>query len=601
MQGLTVRPGADKSRSVPSPETLDRQSWREYHPNGLSSSPYGRGRSLGERPQSDPPDEFILSIPQYWYMAADKVRVTQPTCMQMPTRMQGRRSLGISIAIACLLGGVAGADANHYATSTRAANTSTVVASTFVEAAQDLASRSTDSISRRTLPPLKGAEAMTADISPTPAPPTTSAPASHTRRNVVASAVGLAVAATAVTAVLASAPHRAAPKAVVATALPSVTPAVFLASGRGLVAERAAYQAGDASTRAAIAPLVSRANRDSTVRPVSVTTKTETPPGGTKHDYMSLSLYAWPNPATSSGLPYVTRDGQVNPEVNSISDKANLASVEDWSQELAYAYYFTGNQAYATKAADILSTWFLDPATAMNPSLTYAQAVKGSSSGQPGGIIDTADLPKVVDAAGLLAGSAAWTAADAAALKNWFRSYLGWLRTSPEGIAEAATTNNHAVWYADQVVSYALYTGQTALAQQLLRSAETQLIAKQIRPDGTQPFELTRTDTWSYSTYNVEAFVRLAELGSAASVDVWHYQAPNGASIRKALNYVVGYGTRMSSWPYKQGRTATLSYLVLPLYAAGVEFNDPAYTALGAIGAAAMSALYPSGPVLYYR
>jgi Alginate lyase len=168
-------------------------------------------------------------------------------------------------------------------------------------------------------------------------------------------------------------------------------------------------------------------------------------------------------------------------------------------------------------------------------------------------------------------------------------------------MAEAVTVNNHSVWYADQVVSYALYTGQTALAQQVLRSAEAQLVAKQIRPDGTQPFELTRTDSWSYSTYNVEAFARLAELGSAGGVDLWDYQAPSGASIRKALDYVASYGTRLSAWPYKQGRTATLSYLVLPLYAAGVEFNDPAYTALGATAAAATSTFYPSGPVLYYK
>lgn len=49
------------------------------------------------------------------------------------------------------------------------------------------------------------------------------------------------------------------------------------------------------------------------VVPPSVRGKKHTPPSGDKHDYFSLSIYFWPDGESENGLPYVPRDGQVNP------------------------------------------------------------------------------------------------------------------------------------------------------------------------------------------------------------------------------------------------------------------------------------------------
>ena len=35
--------------------------------------------------------------------------------------------------------------------------------------------------------------------------------------------------------------------------------------------------------------------------------------GATKNDYVSLGTYWWENPDTDNGLPYIRRDGYVNP------------------------------------------------------------------------------------------------------------------------------------------------------------------------------------------------------------------------------------------------------------------------------------------------
>ncbi|MGH7484613.1 MAG: alginate lyase family protein, partial [bacterium] len=377
------------------------------------------------------------------------------------------------------------------------------------------------------------------------------------------------------------------------------TPRVFLVDAHHLAAQKAAYLAGDPQGKSAVQSLVKRANKDLAIAPVSVTAKAQTPPSGDKHDYMSLSIYAWPNPKTANGLPYVIKDGDKNPSTASIQDKADLTTVMNTAQELGYAYYFTGNQAYAAKASTMLTTWFINPATRMNPNLNDAQAVPGKTDGGSGGIIDNGDLPKVVVAVGLLAGAKSWSTTNTDQMKKWFGAYLTWLRTSAPGKAEGATTNNHLTWYDAQLVSYALFTGQAALASSVAKSAESSIIAKQIRSDGTQPAELARATSWSYSTYNVEALARLAQLASNAHVDLWHYKAPNGASIKAALDYVNGYVTNLGNWPYHQSSKPDLHYLPLALSAAADAYHNAGYQTLANTAIAGSSNLYPAASLVF--
>src|SRR5260221_14661702 len=42
--------------------------------------------------------------------------------------------------------------------------------------------------------------------------------------------------------------------------------------------------------------------------PFSVTAKHVAPPSGDVHDYVSLSIYWWPDPQARDGLPYIQRD-----------------------------------------------------------------------------------------------------------------------------------------------------------------------------------------------------------------------------------------------------------------------------------------------------
>jgi hypothetical protein len=214
------------------------------------------------------------------------------------------------------------------------------------------------------------------------------------------------------------------------------------------------------------------------------------------------------------------------------------------------AHYFIGGDQFAAHAARLVRTWFLDPATRMNPHLKFGQGIPGITQGRGIGLIETRDLVSVLDGIQLIRGSSAWTSADDAALQAWMRAFLKWMIESPEGQDESKNGNNHETWYDVQVVSLALYTGQRDLARATLDGSR-QRIGRQIEPDGRQPRETDRTRGYDYSLFNLEAFFRLASLGDRLGVDVWNYRTADGRSLRQALDFLVPYATGEKKWTFE--------------------------------------------------
>jgi hypothetical protein len=360
----------------------------------------------------------------------------------------------------------------------------------------------------------------------------------------------------------------------------SGAPHVFLLDAEHLKETRQRIRDGDRSFVPALAELERDAKRALAAGPFSVVNKDATPPSGDKHDYMSLAPYWWPNPKTPDSLPYIRRDGERNPEIGRISDRGNLGRTGNAVETLALAYYFTGNESYATKAGQLLRAWFLDPPTRMNPKLQYGQAVPGINTGRGIGLIETSGVPQVVDSVGLLAGSKDWTETDQRGLEEWFAKFLQWMLESKNGRDEAAAKNNHGTYYDVQVASFALFLGKTELAADVLRAAGSKRIAAQIEPDGRQPLELARTKSWGYSTMNLRGLMLLATLGERVRVDLWNYQSADGRSIRKALDYLVPFALDGQKWPHQQlGRLSPQS-LYPSLRLAALKYPDGPYRAL---------------------
>lgn len=181
-------------------------------------------------------------------------------------------------------------------------------------------------------------------------------------------------------------------------------PAVFSLDAKTLAVNKSKIQEGDPSVLPAYKELLKEADKDLSYGPVSVMEKTNIPPSGNKHDYMSLAPYNWPDPTKPDGLPYIRKDGQTNPEVKEYKDKEYMPALCDNVFKLSLAYYFSGDEKYAEHASKLLSVWFLDTATRMNPNLNFAQAIKGVNTGRGAGMIDARHFLKVIDAVGLLHG-----------------------------------------------------------------------------------------------------------------------------------------------------------------------------------------------------
>jgi len=356
-------------------------------------------------------------------------------------------------------------------------------------------------------------------------------------------------------------------------------PNVIYADPHALAAAKSAYTAGNSTLKPAFDHLFSYAAKASKSKPASVMDKTQVPPSGDKHDFISQAPYFWRDTNSPDGK-YIRRDGERNPESGKDSDAGHLGQMCSNVHSLALAYYFSGKEEYAEHAAQLLRVWFLDSATRMNPNLNFGQGIPGEVDGRPMGIIGTRGFVGLVDAIRLLANSKSWTADDQKGMVAWMSQYLDWLQTSKIGKGEGDATNNHGTFYDTQAAALAAFVGKTNLAKKIISDARQKRIAKQIEPDGKMPRELQRTKSFSYSAFNLRALVDLASLGQNLGLDLWHFQTQDGRSIRKALDFMAPYVNADSKWPYQQIEKPDRRALAGLLLRAAPEFPDAHYELL---------------------
>ena len=342
-------------------------------------------------------------------------------------------------------------------------------------------------------------------------------------------------------------------------ALPQGVPATVLLDGAQLASVQQQLQGGAAGSpeqRAALKTLIAAADLGLVAGTWTVTSKSaEYVANGDPHEYASWGPYWWPPdatppsvPGTTKTCPYVSHDGIRNPNVDKITDRHGLHASSEVIFELALAWYFTGNTAYADQAERVARTWYLDPVTAMKPDMTYAQEHGPCGVGNAAGLIEASGgyMTDALDGLAILAldtRPTGWTASDQTGIKTWMTSFLAWLVASPIGTGELAALNNHGTWYDAFVSSVDVFIGDTAAAKTLVESSKTKRIDTQIMADGSMPQELSRTTSWHYSNYNIAGLCRLAGVAKHVGVDLWGYQSASGGSIAKAVDFILPTAT----------------------------------------------------------
>ena len=308
---------------------------------------------------------------------------------------------------------------------------------------------------------------------------------------------------------------------------------------------------GDTMHMHAFEQLIKDADRALEEAPYSVTDKEKLPPSGDKHDYASYSRYWWPDPSKADGLPYIRRDGETNPASQSTkeSDRPRIGALGEDTETLGLAYYLTGKQKYAKKAAEFLRTWFLDEATRMNPNLNHAQCRLGHNDGYKSGVLDGRLMIRALEGSLLISGSSELTDSEMNKLKAWAKEYYEWLTTSNLALQEAASKNNHGSYYDLQVMYFALYAGYHDAAKQIAKDFIQDRLFSQIQSDGSMPEELARTRPLFYSIYNLHAMFLVAQLAETVDVDIWKAHEET-SRLKAGLDYIVPYTDPKELWPH---------------------------------------------------
>ncbi|MFC4262052.1 alginate lyase family protein [Ferruginibacter yonginensis] len=297
--------------------------------------------------------------------------------------------------------------------------------------------------------------------------------------------------------------------------------------------------------------LLKQAKKSLEFKPVSVMDKVDVPPSGDKHDYMSIAPYWWPDPSKPNGVPYMRKDGEVNPEVKNYSDKDNMPKMCEHIYVLGLAYYYSNDEQYAKHASELIKVWFLNSATKMNPNANFGQAVKGRSEGRGEGVLDTRHFIFVIDAVSLLKNSKSWSTQNTTDLKKWFSDYLHWMQSSVIGIEERDAKNNHGIWYDAQALAYALFTDNKAVANETVTRAAARL-DKEMDDKGFFPYELQRTTSMGYSVFILNAFNVIAELSTQTDLNLWKFTTPSGKSLQKGFDAMLPYLSKKQAWTGQQ-------------------------------------------------
>nr|WP_010133349.1 alginate lyase family protein [Microbulbifer agarilyticus] len=342
-----------------------------------------------------------------------------------------------------------------------------------------------------------------------------------------------------------------------------------------LVLEREAL-AAIAEEPSTIAALVQNAEQALRKPLYSVTDKKSLADSKDPHDYYSLGPYWWPNPNTENGLPYIRRDGERNPEINTqAGDNRRLVALSRDVTALALAFHFTGELRYGRKARQLLRTWFIDQDTRMNPNFQHAQAIPGITTGRGIGIIEARFLIPIIDAITLLGSQL--SAQEQQQIRQWYADFNHWLRTSDNGFEEDNWHNNHGTWFDAQVVAYALFTEDMPTAKRRLRITQMRRIGSQFDRHGNQHAEFERTRPWHYANFNLEAYNLLGRLGETAGVDIWNYSV-DGHALKQGYALIAETVLAPETWSHKEKYGFDPLRAASTLYTAQRVYNDTLFT-----------------------
>lgn len=296
---------------------------------------------------------------------------------------------------------------------------------------------------------------------------------------------------------------------------------------------RSAITRKEAWTQESARRLRLEAERRMTQGPWSVTADRPTTLALDPHDYYSEAPYWWPNPENPAG-PYILREGHLNPD-RFAANRTAMENMCDAVFTLGTAAYLFDEPRYAQRASRVLQTWFLNPKTRMNPTLEFAQAIRGVNTGRAAGILDSRCFIRAVQGMEFLDQSGNWDPKEHAAVRKWFEDYLHWLTQSKFGLEERASGDSHASWWVAQVAAIATFVGDEVVKKRTLDYYRDALFLRPLHTEPSAPREDAGTSL-RVTALNLEALATVCRIAEVQGVNLWDVRNKKGWSITAAID-----------------------------------------------------------------
>lgn len=277
-------------------------------------------------------------------------------------------------------------------------------------------------------------------------------------------------------------------------------------------------------------------------------------PSGNPHDYVSIAPYRWPNPDTPDGLPWIPRDGYVNPDTRTDIHPGGMYGRVHLLALAAFYFPEKANE-YADYANRQLYDWFLNPETYVTPHAKYSQALPGICEGRSSGLIAYSLSYLLFNGIGIFEHLGLIDLEILKGVKAWFVKFVDWILTSDNyGMQTDNGVGNHPSWLSANLIATAVFTNRPALVRNIATTVYHRRIKAFIMPDGSQPEELKRATAVGYTFYSLYAmfvFSNIAERNGYP--ECWSVDAERGECIlKKAVDFIYPYVIDPESCPYQE-------------------------------------------------
>lgn len=276
----------------------------------------------------------------------------------------------------------------------------------------------------------------------------------------------------------------------------------------------------------------------------------------------SCAPYWEPVPGKPDAPWYKPSDSGGNGITEALGDKRKYDNIcKNIVPTLILAYFFTDKQsekdAFAKRAVENITAFFLDAKTGMIPSFRYAQITPGHAprieaplEGEP--------IGKLLDLLTILKGSKYYTKEFEAGIYKWTGDLLNWLLSSEQGReANAKLVNNIGVIYQQMLLACSLFLGKTDFIKTQIDKKVIPMYVDQIGTDGAFVHELGRDKTWMYSCKTLNAWIDLLRITAQAGHNMWDLEI-KGRSFKRAVRFLIPYA--MKKKIFDRGESVKLSY-----------------------------------------